>query len=499
MALRSRRRMPKQRNTKRFPGYPPRAGPSPEADYGGATMARTPWGDSRTLRERRLPPGRGRSRKAVCDNQRERLFAAMVATVAEKGYEATRVADLVELSGVSRKAFYEHFDDKQDCFLATLDEILSATAGVMASRLQSSGTPRIRAKKGALGALVQLVVAQPAAARMCLVEAYAAGPAAVARIDSAMAAFQALLQKAFRELHEGREMPMEMVQGLVDGIRKIVHTRLHRGVEAELVELVPDLLELLLSYQPPPQPLRRASRQHSSSRGRPDMAARKTGDTSSGMGIKPLRYDGDTAERITRATMAAVARKGFSATTIADIVEIAGISLSTFYTHFDSKAHAFDAALYGGRARLLSVAMPAYRRARNWPEAVRSVAQTSLAFLSQEPEFTRLVTVDVFAAGPEALEHRDQALESMQQPLDGGLEHAPQLPRIAQEAIISSVYAMVCNWVRDEGIESLPEMAPLGIYMALCPFIGPEEACKVARNERRGGLDKRKRPPRAPR
>ncbi len=417
----------------------------------------------------------------------------MVATVAENGYEATRVSDLVELSGVSRRAFYEHFTDKQDCFLATLDEILSATAKVTAGRLQGSGGPKQRAQRGALGELVELVVAQPAAARLCLVEVYAAGPPAVARIDSAMAAFQGLLQKSFAELHEGREMPTEMTQGMVDGIRKIVHTRLHRGTEAELVELVPDLLELLLSYQPPPQLLRRTSRRRARSSGRPPDASRGTGNPHEA-DFKPWRGDEDPAERITRATMTVVARKGFPATTIADIAEVAGISLSTFYEHFDSKAQAFDDALYGGRTRLLGVAMPAYRRARNWPEAIRSVTQASLAFLSQEPEFTRLVCVDVFAAGAEALERRDQALEAMQRPLDSGLEHAPKLPPIAQEAILSSIYAMLCNWVRDEGIGNLPEMGPLSTYMALCPFIGPEEACRVARNEKDSRPDKRKRP-----
>ena len=67
-----------------------------------------------------LPPGRGTPRDVAERNQRERLFAAMVATVAKKGYEATTVADLVELSGVSRSAFYQHFEGRQACFLATV-------------------------------------------------------------------------------------------------------------------------------------------------------------------------------------------------------------------------------------------------------------------------------------------------------------------------------------------------------------------------------------------
>ena len=64
-------------------------------------------------------------------NQRERLFAAMVASVAEKGYEATTVADLVELSGVSRSAFYRTSSDKEECFLAACEALVEPTVGAI--------------------------------------------------------------------------------------------------------------------------------------------------------------------------------------------------------------------------------------------------------------------------------------------------------------------------------------------------------------------------------
>ncbi len=109
-------------------------------------MVETPWGDAASLRERMLRPGRGTQRGEAERNQRERLFAAMVATVAEKGYEATTVADLVELSGVSRSAFYRHFEDKQECFLAAAEELVEPTLAkspaTTARRPGSSGRGR---------------------------------------------------------------------------------------------------------------------------------------------------------------------------------------------------------------------------------------------------------------------------------------------------------------------------------------------------------------------
>ena len=89
-----------------------------------AGTVRTPWGDAARLREKKLRPGPGTPRAEAEHNQRERLFGAMVAAVAEKGYEATTVADLVKLSGVSRSAFYRHYDDKQACFLAAVEAMV---------------------------------------------------------------------------------------------------------------------------------------------------------------------------------------------------------------------------------------------------------------------------------------------------------------------------------------------------------------------------------------
>jgi hypothetical protein len=69
-------------------------------------MVQTPWGDSSQLRETTLPPGRGTTAAEAEQNHRERLFGAMVAKVAEQGYEATTVADLVVGREAAPPVFY---------------------------------------------------------------------------------------------------------------------------------------------------------------------------------------------------------------------------------------------------------------------------------------------------------------------------------------------------------------------------------------------------------
>jgi AcrR family transcriptional regulator len=423
-------------------------------------MVRTPWGDADELRGRKLRPGPGIPREEVERNQRERLFGATVAASTTRGYAETSVADLLELSGVSRTTFYRHFGDKEDCFEATLDEILTATVAVTASRLRRDGAAERKRAQHALSAFFELVVAQPDAARLCLVESYAAGPGAVARMEEALAGFQLLVNEALGA-KGGEQMPEEMARAIVGGLRKIVHTRLHRGTEGELPALVEDLLALGFSYRPPPVPLRA-----------PQQAPAAGGEN---------HQPADPVERLIRATMSVVAQKGYAATKIADIAAAAGASLSTFYAHFDGKEAAFEAALYDRRSRMLGVALPAYQRARSWPEGVRAIAEAALAYLEAEPDFARLIAVDVYAAGPEALERRDRGIEAAQRFIDDGVAgYATAMKPIWREGIISNLYALVCNRVLAEGAQNLRAMAPLATYMALAPFLGAEEACVVA-------------------
>src|SRR5580692_7927002 len=75
---------------------------------------------------RRLPHGpNGMRREDVARNQRARLYGAMIESVAQRGYQATTVAHVIGLAGVSRRAFYEQFANKEECFLSTYDIVVA--------------------------------------------------------------------------------------------------------------------------------------------------------------------------------------------------------------------------------------------------------------------------------------------------------------------------------------------------------------------------------------
>ncbi len=434
------------------------------AGYGPVLMVNTPWGNAGTLRERKLQPGRRLPSEQVARNQRERLFAALVAVVAEKGYEGTRVEDLLELSGVSRSAFYAHFEGKEDCLLAAIDSFLGPTIGAVAeTNGQVPGEARAHA---AFDALIALIVEQAAASRMCFVEVFAAGPRAVERIDSAVEAFEGFVSGTLREMPGREGMPPEIVRAVIGGLRKVIHTRLYRREEEELIELTSQMWDWGLAYMPPPEPIRRPRSRAPS---------------------RPARLEAyDPAERILRALAAVVAEKGYPATTVSDIASRASISLSTFYAHFADKEEAMLAAVDSGSAQMLASTLPAFRRHSEWPQQVRGAFASMFAFCAAEPEYTTLGAIDVYAAGKRALEQRDQVMTGMEALLVPGFELRPDASPLAAEAIGGAIYSMIYDQIQRSGAASLQELAPLATYMTLTPFIGAEEACAVANSDGRG-------------
>jgi AcrR family transcriptional regulator len=434
-------------------------------------MTRTPWGDASDLRARMLPPGRGTPREEAERNQRERLFAATVATVAEKGYEATTVADLVNLSGVSRSAFYRHFADKQECFLEAAKALIQPSLE-MIEKAESAPTGEGRTQQ-ALEAFLRLIAAQPAASKMCFVEIYAAGPDGVAVVEKTLDAFEEFVTGLFDQIPERENMPGQMVRAMIGGLQKVIHKRLYRDEQDELIQLAPQIWQWWLSYPPPPGPLRAARRRSQ----------------------EPRPFDerqavANPAERVLRALAAIVAEKGYPATTVAEVVERAQTSQRTFYEHFANKEEAMVAALDSGSAQMLGTTLPAFRRATDWQNAVRSAYEAMFAFGVEEPEYSRLGAVEMYAAGKRALQTRDTIMEGLEALLAPGYELAPDTPPIAAEAIGGAVYALVYDQVKAYGPETLPDLVPMATFMTLAPFIGAGDAYELAvegANNRRPG------------
>jgi AcrR family transcriptional regulator len=426
-------------------------------------MVRTPWGRAVELRERKLHPSSGLARSEVIRNQRERLFGALVAVVSEKGFESCTVADIIELSGVSRSAFYQHFANKDECLAAAAAELIEPVVREMKNAAEQAGPDEPRA---IFDRFIALVCSQPAAARVSFVELHAAGESGE---DVAERGFEALAQ-TIEEADAKRRGPgvsePELVRILIGGLRKVIHTRLYRGEEELLAAQGPELWRWLESVEPPPHPLLTPRRQ------RPAAGAGFEGYT--------------PGERIARAVAAVMAEKGYRATSTDDIAAQASISLSTFYENFADKRDAVLAALEMSGAQITALAVPAARRAGDWQEGVRALYEAVCAYFTAEPAMAELATVGVYGSGAQALARRDRVIDSLTAMLAPGFEANPAAAPISAEAGGATVYALMRHTVRRAGPQALAEIVPLATYLTLVPFIGAERACAVANSDGRG-------------
>jgi len=415
----------------------------------------TPWGNSAELRQRRLYPGGGTPPEEVARNQRERLFGAIVAVVSEKGYEATTVADVLSLSGVSRSAFYRHFTGKADCLVAAVSDLLDLA--LEALRPTEDNGDRRNGRRTFEG-FFRLVESQPAAARVCFVELHAAGEEGEEVADRIVEVLSAAVSDSLLDLPGGRDP--DLVRALVGGLRKLVHTQIVRDEEITLTALAPDLWRWIVEMVPPPDPLEPPRRQRNA---------------------RGPAFQGYTpGERIAGAVATVVAENGYEGTTTDAIAAHASISLSTFYAHFSDKQDALLAALEMSGAQITALAVPAARRAGGWQEGVRALYEAICAYFAAEPAMAWLTLVGVYGAGPRACGRRDHVIASLTQMLAPGFTENPQAPEVSSEAIAATVYALMREQLRRGGPASIGSVVPLATYITLVGFVGPERALEVA-------------------
>jgi AcrR family transcriptional regulator len=172
------------------------------------------------------------------------MMDAIAALSAEQGYEATKIADIVRRAGVARKTLYDNFDGKEDLFLAAFDaflvEIRNAVEGACE---KTEGVWQKRVEAG-LAAFLEIVAANPEAARMAMIESLSATPSASARYDAALHEFVELLR---RGTPVDSKLPETIEETLVGGVAWIVNQQIRRGEAARAAELLPELSEFLLS------------------------------------------------------------------------------------------------------------------------------------------------------------------------------------------------------------------------------------------------------------
>jgi AcrR family transcriptional regulator len=201
-----------------------------------------------------LPRGRsGLPPETVRAAQRERLLRAVIATV----------ADIVRGARVSRAAFYAHFADKEDCFLAAtweggrlmIDRVAAATRGLPED---TSAEDVLRAS---IAAFLEFLAAEPAFARAFYIDMPAAGPRAVGRIESAQRSFarsnQAWHERARRDHPDWPAVPFAAYYALAGATAELVRAEVSQGRTGTVTSLEDTVVALhlaVLAARPWPSP-----------------------------------------------------------------------------------------------------------------------------------------------------------------------------------------------------------------------------------------------------
>jgi AcrR family transcriptional regulator len=188
------------------------------------------------------------SRERVAETQRARIMAAMVRVVAERGFQDSSIAAVVACAGVSRVTFYGLFKSFDECFLAVLDAAMRRTTALVAEAFAGNGPWQEKAVV-ALTALLSLLDSDPLLARVCLVEALAAGPAALELRARELEVFKHMVDVAAGQAPGGGRTSLLSAEAVVASVAGILHTRLVTRVAPPFVDLLGPLLgDVLMPY-----------------------------------------------------------------------------------------------------------------------------------------------------------------------------------------------------------------------------------------------------------
>ena len=194
-----------------------------------------------------LPAGRhGLSREQVALNQRERLIGGLVEAVAEHGYNAVTITHITKAARVSRRAFYENFQSKEECFIAAFELVVKHVRALVAEAVEpiDDWPHEVIA---AFRTLLDYFSGEPDLARLCFVESQTAGPAVAERFREEIYGLIPLLERGREERSSERPLPASTESSVIGALATLASRSIVSGDAAHLSRLLPDFTEFSLT------------------------------------------------------------------------------------------------------------------------------------------------------------------------------------------------------------------------------------------------------------
>jgi AcrR family transcriptional regulator len=207
-------------------------------------------------------PGTGDNlaRAGVPQIQRGRILAALVEVARDRGAAKVTVAHIVARSGVSRRTFYELFDDRDACFLAAFEDAV-ARAGAQVGPAAGEGTRWREQMRGGLLALLEFLDKEPELGGLCVVDALGAGPSVLARRAQVVAALVDAVDGGRLQARAALCPSRLTAEGVVGAVLGVLYARLAEPGRGSMVGLLNALMGMIvLPYLGPAAAAREAAR-----------------------------------------------------------------------------------------------------------------------------------------------------------------------------------------------------------------------------------------------
>lgn len=200
---------------------------------------------TRTVTPRLRPGPNGLPRGKVTEIQRGRMLAAALEVVEEVGYARMTVAQVIGRAKVSRKTFYDVFADREDCFLAALEQTVEEVGKSVRDAYDRETVWRDGVRAG-LTALLRFLDNEPALARLCLLEALGAGPRVLERRAQLLEELAEIVDRGRLVTSAVREPPEVAAEGVVGAVFAVLHTRALEGGRKPYTDLLGSLMNMVV-------------------------------------------------------------------------------------------------------------------------------------------------------------------------------------------------------------------------------------------------------------
>jgi len=395
----------------------------------------------------------------------------MTQIVAEHGYDAVKVREVVKLAGVSSKSFYRLFKSKEECFLRTHEMVIrGARTGLLASQHNQEEwreRPRL-----IYAAFAREMAVNPDSAFVALIGAYADGPAALRQAYSAEATFAAMIAASFARAPDGIVVPPMVIEGMMAGVARVARNRLREGRQGELAGMEEEVMEWAMSF-----------------------ASKLAGglaelDLGSLLGNPAATTDVSLPPNGDRATILAAVGKlvsndgyKYSDLSVPRIRRGAGVSRRIFDLHFDDVEECFLAALDERAAGVAAQAARAQMSGATWGGGVHRAINAYATQIAGDPLLARVCAQNNFAVGSNGSVTRLRLVAGVSDQLRDSAPLESRASEFSAEASAGAVWNVFHHHVLRDWVVHHPEISATLSYMALAPTLGAEDTLVAIRDE----------------